>query len=88
MHTIAPMTPSELEYRLRKRGFRLHSGQPLPCPACSQIAVIQYGISSKLGGRDIELCHQCGAARSWRTDGGHESRTLDDSFDIQAFLAP
>lgn len=77
----------QLQHRLGKRGFRLIDALPHQCPACGERAVARYAIAGKAGGRDIELCAACGAARSWQKAPGLEQRVEDAGFDLRAFLA-
>jgi Zn ribbon nucleic-acid-binding protein len=78
---------SQLEYKLGKRGFRLINTIPTVCPKCKKQEVAQFAIYGRSGGRDIELCQSCGHSQSWRKDIGQETRTLDETFDLRAFLA-
>jgi hypothetical protein len=75
-----------LIYKLKKRGFRQDDVLLHECPACGKQAVAIFVISGKAGGRDIRLCLDCGAARSWRSVAGLEDRTEDEGFDLRAFL--
>jgi len=74
------------EYKLRKRGFRRDDVLLHDCPDCQAKAVLTYIIAGKSGGRDIRLCAECGAAQSWRSVAGLESREQDPTFDLEAFL--
>lgn len=74
------------EYKLRKRGFRRDDVLLHDCPDCRAKAVLTYVISGRSGGRDIRLCAECGAARSWRSVAGLEDRAEDPAFDLEAFL--
>jgi hypothetical protein len=83
------ITQNELdtyERKLQKRGFRRDDLLLHECPDCNAKAVLTYVISGKSGGRDIRLCMECGQARSWRSVAGLESRELDPTFDLKAFL--
>ena len=73
-------------HKLGKRGFRLTTVQPAMCPKCNEQSLGSYAIAGKIGGRDIELCHGCGFARSWRSAAGLEERTEDPKFDLTEFL--
>ena len=75
-----------LEYKLGKRGFRQTDSFFHECPTCRERAVVKYGTIGRTGGRDISLCHACGAATSWRSVAGMESREQDVAFDLKAFL--
>jgi hypothetical protein len=76
-----------IEYKLGKRGFRRDDMLRHQCEACHEHAVVRYAVrGGRIGGRDISLCHACGAARSWRSAAGHESREEDTAFDLEAFL--
>ena len=41
-----------------------------------------FAISGKSGGRDIQLCIECGKAKSWRSVAGMETREEDAAFDL------
>ena len=43
-------------------------------------------LRDKHAGRDIWLCHACGATRSWRSVAGMNEREEDPNFDLRAFL--
>jgi hypothetical protein len=75
-----------LEYKLTKRGFRRDDVLLHECASCQTRAVATYIIAGKSGGRDISLCLECGAARSWRSGAGLEKREEDPGFDLRAFL--
>ena len=75
-----------IEYKLTKRGFRQADPLHHECPSCHEQAVRIYGISGKLGGRDIRLCLACGETRSFRSSSGMEERVEDAAFDLQTFL--
>jgi hypothetical protein len=79
---------SNIEHRLGKRGFRPINVLPHICEKCSARAVAQYGIAGRVGGRDIELCQDCGFCRSWRTGRGgiDAEREIDPDFDLKTFL--
>ena len=84
-----PITQDELEtyeHKLRKRGFRRDDVLLHECPDCAAKAVLTYVIAGRSGGRDIRLCVECGAAHSWRSIAGLESRQEDPSFDLEVFL--
>lgn len=84
-----PLSQNELdtlEYKLHKRGFRRDDVLLHVCAACEAKAVLTYVIAGRTGGRDIQLCVECGEARSWRSTGGLEQRSEDPSFDLDAFL--
>jgi len=76
----------ELAHKLAKRGFRRNDVLLHECTECHVQAVIKYGVAGKTGGRDIALCQACGAAKSWRSVAGLESREQDLAFDLRAFL--
>jgi hypothetical protein len=75
-----------IQSKLIKRGFRLDDPLLGQCEACGAYGIAHYIISGKVGGRTIELCHECGKARSWRNAPGLEQRTEDPSFDLHEFL--
>jgi hypothetical protein len=75
-----------IEYKLNKRGFKQTDVYHHECPSCHENAVRVYGITNKVGGRDIRLCLACGVCTSFRTGAGMESRTEDPSFDLEQFL--
>ena len=77
---------AQIQQKLLKRGFKVHSPLFAKCEACGQQGVMQYDIAGKVGGRDIALCHECGAARSWRSAPGLEERTEDTAFKLDEFL--
>jgi hypothetical protein len=79
--------PDELERALLKRGFKRDDPRPHECPSCGERAVFKYVIAGMTGGRDIDWCHACGVARSWRRSGGEEERREDPKFDLEKFLA-
>lgn len=74
------------EYKLKKRGFRRDDVLLHDCADCKEKAVLTYVISGRSGGRDIQLCVECGTSRSWRSVAGLESRQEDPGFDLTAFL--
>ncbi len=76
----------QLEWKLKKRGFRRDDVLLHECESCKEKAVATYVIAGKSGGRDISLCLECGVARSWRSAAGLESRVEEDGFDLGAFL--
>ena len=75
-----------LEYKLGKRGFRRDDVYWHACEVCKEQAVAKYVIIGRTGGRDIWLCHACGAGRSWRYDPGMNEREEDVGFDLRVFL--
>ena len=75
-----------LEYKLKKRGFRRDDVLLHECTRCHANAVATYVIAGKSGGRDIELCVECGYARSHRSVAGLEQRVEDAGFDLRVFL--
>ena len=75
-----------IEYKLKKRGFRRDDLLLHECTQCHTPAVATYIIAGKSGGRDIELCLECGHARSHRSVAGLEQRVEDPSFDLRSFL--
>jgi hypothetical protein len=75
-----------IEYKLGKRGFKQTDIYHHECPSCKVQAVRIYGIGGKLGGRDIRLCLECGACKSFRSGSGMEDRVEDADFDLQTFL--
>ena len=77
---------AEIERKLTKRGFKQADLYHHECPSCGVQAVRVYGIGGKLGGRDIRLCVECGACRSFRSGSGMEERVEDAGFDLHAFL--
>jgi hypothetical protein len=81
-----PADLSTLEYKLQKRGFRRDDVYWHECTSCNEQAVAKYVVLGRTGGRDIWLCHACGAARSWRSVAGMEQREEDPTFDLRAFL--
>lgn len=76
----------DYERRLRARGFRRDDVLLHDCSDCAAKAVLTYVIAGRSGGRDIRLCAECGAAHSWRSVAGLESREEDPAFDLDAFL--
>lgn len=76
-----------LQYKLKKRGFKVDDPQYHPCPDCNVQAVLRFVIAGRAGGRDITLCLDCGRARSWRSNAGMTDRVEDPDFDLRAFLA-
>lgn len=84
-----PLSQNELdtfEYKLRKRGFRRDDVLLHDCAACKVKAVLTYVIIGRTGGRDIQLCMDCGASRSWRSVGGMNEREEEPNFDLATFL--
>jgi len=73
-------------YKLKKRGFKQDDVFLHECPTCKEKAVAIFVISGRVGGRDIRLCVECGAAQSWRSDAGLEGRSQDENFDLSRFL--
>jgi len=74
-------------YKLKKRGFKQDDLYLHECPACKQQSVAIFVIAGKkLGGRDIQLCVECGDARSFRSVAGLEGREQDAGFDLRQFL--
>ena len=73
-------------YKLGKRGFKQSDVFLHQCPSCTRNAVAIFAILGKSGGRDIQLCIECGKAKSWRSVPGMESREEDTGFDLTAFL--
>jgi len=86
------MDASEIEALHRgliKKGFHVGDAQLHECaaPVCKLRAVRVYQLTGgKPGGRDIELCHACGHARSWSRRGLSESRDEDLPFDLRTYL--
>jgi hypothetical protein len=76
----------EYERLLRKRGFKREDSYWHVCEACGERAAFRLGLQGRLGGRDFELCAECGKVRSWSRPGGSEERVEDVGFDIDAFL--
>jgi len=77
---------ADLQQKLMKRGFRMHTPLLAHCDKCNAEGVATYLIAGKPGGRDINLCHECGHARSWRVAPGMEERTEDTAFKLDEFL--
>ena len=77
---------ADLQQKLLKRGFRIHTPLLARCEKCGADGVATYLIAGKVGGRDINLCHECGDARSWRAAPGFEERTEDKEFKLDEFL--
>ena len=77
---------AEIQRKLLKRGFRIHSPLLSECEQCHEHGVASYEIAGKQGGRDIQLCHTCGHARSWRSAPGLEERSEDKAFVLDEFL--
>ena len=73
-------------YKLGKRGFKQSDVFLHECPSCKRNAVAIFAILGKSGGRDIQLCIECGKAKSWRSVPGMETREEDTGFDLTAFL--
>jgi hypothetical protein len=77
---------AEIQRKLVKRGFKVHSPLLAECGKCGANGVASYEIAGKSGGRDIQLCHECGHARSWRSDPGLNERSEDTAFVLDEFL--
>jgi hypothetical protein len=77
----------DLERKLQKRGFRRDDLYFHSCETCKEQAVAKYIIMGRTGGRDIWLCHACGASKSFRNNAGLHEREEDTAFDLRAFLA-
>ena len=75
-----------IEYKLRKRGFKQDDVYYHECPSCHEKAVRVYAIGSKLGGRDIRICLECGKSTSFRAGAGMDGRVQDTAFDLDEFL--
>ena len=76
-----------IEHKLKKRGFKQTDVYHHECPSCHENAVRVYGITNKVGGRDIRLCLACGVCTSFRAAAGMEGRVEDPDFDLEKFLA-
>jgi hypothetical protein len=77
---------ANLEYKLKKRGFRRDDLLLHDCIKCKEHAVATYMITGRQGGRDISLCLACGDSRSWRSSPDANQRVEEDGFDLRAFL--
>jgi hypothetical protein len=77
---------AEIQQKLIKRGFKVHSPLLAKCEKCGEQGVAQYQIMGRQGGRDISLCYACGDSRSWRSAPGMEQRELDEKFSLDEFL--
>ena len=84
---MSPRDLEALERKLNKRGFKRTDVYLHDCMTCKEHAAIIYAIAGKIGGRDIAYCQACGAAHSWRSGAGLESREIDPTFDLDTFLA-
>jgi hypothetical protein len=72
--------------KLKKRGF-VTDGVREHCDKCEVNGVWIYKIlGSRVGGRDIRWCLNCGVVRSWRRFSD-DQLVEDTSFDLDAFLA-
>jgi hypothetical protein len=71
--------------KLKKRGF-VTDGVRERCDACEQNGVWIYKIlGSRIGGRDIRWCLNCGKVRSWRRSSDDQLYE-DTKFEIDEFL--
>jgi hypothetical protein len=75
-----------LRRALGKRGFKVEDPQRHDCAACGERAIEKWTLQSKLGGRDIDLCLACAAARSWSRRGNLADREEETPFDLAVFL--
>jgi hypothetical protein len=82
----APADLDSLVYKLKKRGFHQDDVLLHECSTCKAKAVVIFVIAGRSGGRDIQICTECGVARSWRSGAGLMERVEDDGFDLRAFV--
>jgi hypothetical protein len=79
------MISDDVKRALAKRGFKLDDSLYHDCRACGKHAVEVWILRGKGGGRDVEMCNECGKALSWRVRFDME-REEDKAFDLDAFL--
>jgi hypothetical protein len=75
-----------LQRALVKRGFKQDDLYFHECAKCSVRAVRKFTLQGKLGGRDIDLCLDCGHSRSWSRRDNTSDRVEDAEFDLKVFL--
>ena len=75
----------DIRRALAKKGFKLDDPLPHECPKCKERAVEVWVLRGKGGGRDIDVCGNCGAARSWRLRP-MQDREEDTAFEIRSFV--
>jgi len=83
------MSTPEIEAQSRalsKRGFKADDPYFHDCVKCGAHAIQKFTLQGRLGGRDIDLCLECGAARSWSRRAGQEERVEELDFDLVKFL--
>lgn len=79
------MISDDTRRALSKRGFKLDDSHYHDCPACGKHAMEQWVLRGKGGGRDVDMCNECGKSWSWRVRFG-EDREKDEAFDLTTFL--
>jgi transcription elongation factor Elf1 len=79
------MISDEVKRALSKRGFKIDDSLYHDCPACGKHAMEQWVLRGKGGGRDIDMCNECGKSWSWRVRFGTD-REEDKDFDLTTFL--
>lgn len=79
------MISDEVKRVLVKRGFKMGDSLYHDCPACGKHAMEQWVLRGAGGGRDIDMCNECGKSWSWRVRFGEE-RDEDKTFDLAAFV--
>lgn len=72
---------------LYKRGFKREDVYYHDCPKCQKPRCVEkWLIKGKGGGRDIDMCNECGETWSWRMRPANEMREIDPDFDLKFFL--
>jgi hypothetical protein len=71
--------------KLKERGFK-PADRVQACESCGEYAEEAWSLrgAQTLGGRDVVYCANCGRSRSWRGQGA--ARTVEEPFDLLAFL--
>jgi hypothetical protein len=81
---------ADLDTQLRalaKRGFRQHDPYKHECWGCKKMSVVRFSIArGSIGGRDIDVCLECGVAKSWTRRGTTDERDEDKTFTLDGFL--
>ncbi len=75
----------DIRRALSKKGFKLDDPLPHECPKCKERSVEVWILRGKGGGRDIDVCGNCGASRSWRVRP-LQDREEDTAFEIKSFV--
>jgi transcription elongation factor Elf1 len=78
-------THDDIRRALEKKGFKLDDTLPHECPKCKERSVEVWILRGKGGGRDIDVCGNCGLSMSWRVRPLQE-REQDTAFEIKSFL--